>query len=268
MQPGDPLVLVSEHLDALHLAIVWSARLAGLAAGVNALELLRLRESLSETGVWRDSTLAPSWGALRLALVASRFRVVLLLQLAGACLLFAFPGTPLGGVAALGLCVTTLLSASRFRGTVNGGSDAMLFTVLGGLAIAQQPWSGPLLREAGFLYVAAQLSLSYARAGFVKIRERTWWTGAAMASFVALPAYGVPAWVPSDRGLLRVAGVGVLCFECLSPLAWVGPVACNVVIAAAVLFHGGAAAVFGLNRFLLAWCAALPALWYAAQRVA
>jgi hypothetical protein len=41
-------------------------------------------------------------------------------------------------VAAALLAFTGWLSALRFRGNVNGGSDAMLFTVLGGLAVAQE----------------------------------------------------------------------------------------------------------------------------------
>ena len=60
----------------------------------------------------------------------------------------------------------------------------------------------------------------------------------------------------------------MIAFECLSPLAWFDPIACIVLIVLALGFHTTAAAVFGLNRFLLAWSAALPSLWYAVHRVA
>ena len=128
-----------------------------------------------------------------------------------------------------------------------------------------------MVHEGGVLYIAAQLTLSYARAGIVKAKERSWWSGHALSSFLALPAYGVPAWVPrrmpDDRLLLRLASVGVIGFECLAPLAWLDPVACLALIAVAFTFHAATAALFGLNRFLLAWTAALPSLWYAVHRV-
>jgi hypothetical protein len=90
-------------------------------------------------------------------------------------------------------------------------------------------------------------------------------------AFLALPAYGVPAWVPRqlphDALVLRMASAGVIGFECLAPVAWFDPMACLVVIGVALAFHAGTAVLFGLNRFLLAWSAALPSLWYAVHRV-
>jgi hypothetical protein len=57
-------------------------------------------------------------------------------------------------------------------------------------------------------------------------------------------------------------------FECLAVMAWFDPIICVVVIAAALTFHTSVAVLFGLNRFLLAWGAALPSLWYAVHRAA
>ena len=255
----------------LTTTIGWMCRAAGLAAAVNALELLALHRSWSDRGVWRAPMLAPQWGVWRLLLGARAFTVVLVAQLALAATLAAAPGTTAGCLAAATLAFTAWLSALRFRGNVNGGSDAMLFTVLGGLAVAQLPGVASVVHEGGVLYIAAQLTLSYARAGIVKAKERSWWSGHALSAFLALPAYGVPAWVPRrmphDRLLLRVASVGVIGFECLAPVAWLDPIACLALMAVAFTFHAATAALFGLNRFLLAWSAALPSLWYAVHRV-
>jgi hypothetical protein len=227
---------------------------------------------MSDHGVWRSSILRHEWGFLAPLLRPRGFDVVLRVQLAAASVLLAAGGTLLGACCTAVLCATTLLSAMRFRGTVNGGSDGMLFTVLAGLTVAQLPLVVPPLREAGVLYIAAQLSLSYLRAGVVKVRVRGWWSGRALQAFLTLPAYGVPRWVPpwatTNRPLLQCIGVATMAFECAVPLAWTGPAACLCFIAAAFTFHFGVAAIFGLNRFLWAWSAALPSLWYAVHRVA
>ena len=211
--------------------------LAGVAALVNALELLWLRG--------RDA--------------------VSLLQGATALILMTRPNATASAL----LVVTTYLTALRYRGNVNGGSDAMLFTTLGGLTIAQVESASMFWRETGLLYVAAQLVLSYLRAGIAKARQPSWWTGQALGEFLALPAYGVPhgRWW-STPSLLRIASVAIIVFECASPIVFVHPRLCALFIAAALCFHVLTALLFGLNRFLLTWAAALPSLWYAVHRAA
>jgi len=262
--------------------------IAALACAVNALELLAMRSSWTSHGVWREQILATEWGGWSVLLGARGFLIVQAVQLVAAGVLamcgalfplhadqsVAEPGvvglalaSTVAAGAAMVLATTTLLAARRFRATVNGGSDGMLFTVLLGLSIAWLPTVPMLVREGAVLYVAAQVTLSYARAGLVKVRERAWWRGEALAAFLALPAYGVPPWIPRHPGLLRVASIAVITFECTALAAWSDPRVAAIVIATAAVFHLGAAVVFGLNRFLLAWSAALPALWYAANRV-
>lgn len=262
---------MSELPALLTTTIAWMCRAAALAAAVNALELLALHRALSDRGVWRAPLLSSHWGVWRPLLGARAFTGVLAAQCGLAVAMAVAPGTTLGCLAAAALAFISWLSALRFRGNVNGGSDAMLFTVLGGLAVAQLPHVASVVHEGGVLYIAAQLTLSYVRAGIVKAKESSWWSGQALSAFLALPAYGVPAWVPrripNDLRLLRVASVGVIGFECLAPLAWLDPMVCLALIAVAFTFHAATAALFGLNRFLLAWSAALPSLWYAVHRV-
>jgi len=255
----------------LTTTIAWMCRVAAFASAEHALELLVTRTAWADRGIWRATLLSPSWGAWGWLLGTRAFTAVLAAQLVGALVLALAPGTTAGCVAAALLAFVGWLSALRFRGNVNGGSDAMLFTVLGGLAVAQLPAVSRVVHEGGVLYIAAQLTLSYVRAGLVKAKEPSWWRGEALAAFLALPAYGVPAWVPRrlphDALLLRAASVGVIGFECLAPVAWFDPVACFDVIGVAFAFHLSTAVVFGLHRFLLAWSAALPSLWYAVHRV-
>ncbi len=251
--------------------IAWMCRASALASTVNALELLVQRAAWDDRGIWRAPLLSPAWGVWRGLLGTWAFTAVLVAAIVGAGLLALLPGTTAGCVAAACLTFTAWLSALRFRGNVNGGSDAMLFTVLGGLTVAQLPGVSRVVHEGGVLYVAAQLTLSYVRAGLVKAKEPAWWRGEALAAFLALPAYGVPHWMPRtlprDALLLRLASAGVMAFECIAPVAWFDPVACLAVIGVALTFHAATAVIFGLNRFLLGWSAALPSLWYAVHRV-
>jgi len=236
---------------------IWIARLASLATAIAALELIVVHRAWSEQGVYAWSVVKRDYspaGARVAGLVLSTpgTWLVLAVQLASALALpwLAQPVWPWLAFA------STLAIAVRFRGTFNGGSDAMLLVVLLGLAVARS--GAP---EIGLGYTAAQLVLSYVLAGIAKLREPHWRDGTALAALVALPSYGVPAalirWISR---VSRAAGYALLAFECGFPIALVDPAACRVLLAIAALFHLGNAIVFGLNRFLWAWLAAFPAL--------
>jgi hypothetical protein len=110
-----------------------------------------------------------------------------------------------------------------------------------------------------------QLTLSYFIAGAVKLQNPDWRSGRALASFVGSGRYGTPAWLVraiSTGPRPALAAWGVMAFEGGFPLALVSPAVAAALLALGVLFHLGNAAVFGLNRFLLAWLAAYPSLLY------
>jgi len=239
------------------VGMLWIARLACVATAIAALELIVGHRAWSERGVYAWSVLKRDYssaGARLAGLVLSTpgTWLVLAIQLASALALpwLAQPVWPWLAFA------STVAIAVRFRGTFNGGSDAMLLVVLLGLAVARS--GAP---EIGLGYIAAQLVLSYVLAGIAKLREPRWRDGTALAALVALPSYAVPAaliaWISK---VSRVAGYALLAFECGFPIALVDPTACRAMLAIAALFHLGNAIVFGLNRFLWAWLAAFPAL--------
>ncbi len=251
------------------MMLVWMTRLAAIATVVSALELVISHRAFSERGVFRWSILrreyagAP-WLVRTLADLAFSTRgtsMIVLVQLASGLALpwVAQPVVPWLAVA------STLLIAVRFRGTYNGGSDAMLLVVLIGLAVAAS--GAPL---AGLAYVAVQLVLSYFISGIAKLRDRAWREGRALPVMVGLPQYAVP---DAARRLFSVpmiakgAGLGMLAFECAFPVALVDERACVALLAVAAVFHLVNAVVFGLNRFLWAWIAAFPALIFWVQRL-
>jgi hypothetical protein len=243
--------------------------LTSLAMIVVALEWQAMQASGVVRAVWREPVLRRWWG-WRDPLMRERVtRAMPWVQVSLATLLLLAAmlddrRDAMGSLAAAGLAVTIWHTAVRVRGTMNGGSDGMLFIVLLMLALAAAPVPDRL-QQAAVLFVAAQVLLSYMRAGIVKARERDWWNGSALGVFLAVPAYGVPRWIPRSPLVLRVVSVGVITFELGAPLALLSPSAAYLYTAVAWCFHLATAVVFGLNRFVLAWSAALPAVWFAAR---
>lgn len=243
--------------------------LTALAMIVVALEWHAMQASGVLRDVWREETLREWWGWRRPLMRDGITKAMPLVQISLASLLLLAAllddrRDSMGAMAAAGLAVTVWHTAVRVRGTMNGGSDGMLFTLLLMLALATAPVS-TRVQHSAIVFVAAQVLLSYIRAGLVKARERDWWNGTALAAFLAIPAYGVPRWIPRSQVLLRVVSIGVIAFELAAPIALVSTSSAHLYTAVAWCFHLATAVVFGLNRFVLAWSAALPAVWFAAR---
>jgi hypothetical protein len=256
---------------ALEDALRMCERLAALAVLLSSLELLRMRRALDERGVFRWSVLRREFsrapGLVRALLDAALsyrgFVLLLWLQLLGAAAL----GARAHGALAPLLFVCTLLVCVRFRGTFNGGSDAMLLAVLLGVSLARASDSSTL-QLASLAYVAAQLVLSYFVAGIAKLRQPTWRDGRALLAMVRLRPYAAPPWATrmlSHRMLAVAASWWVIAFECAFPLALTGPTSAQILLSAALGFHLANVAILGLNRFFWAWLAAYPALLFFAN---
>jgi hypothetical protein len=256
-------------------AITWSERAIALAVLLQTLELWQLREACADTGIWRWSTLrsehrafpAPLRGLFALLLPYRCYLGLLIARLLAAGLLLGF------GVSSVlpGLWLSQLAIGVRFRGTFNGGSDSMTLLILMALSIASCAPRQPVLQSACLLYIGVQASLSYFVAGIAKLKEPDWWRGAALASFVLHTPYGAPAWsraLVSRTAVSALLSWSVLAFECLFPLSWADPRACLAFLAIGAAFHVANALVFGLNRFLFAWSAAYPALFYCSHWLA
>jgi len=257
-------------LASLPVAVAWTERLTALAILLQTIELLQLRRAWSDDGIWRWTLLAPEHASLLAPLrwllgqllPERRFALLLWLRSLAALAL----GLGLGrGLAPL-LLATQVAICVRFRGTFNGGSDMLSVVLLGALSLAQLFAASRAAQTAALLYIAVQLTLSYFMAGLAKLQHAEWRTGGALASFVG--AWGAPRWLASALGgkaRLALSSWGVLGFECGFPLAWSGPRACALLLGVGLCFHLGAWLLFGLNRFVFAWAAAYPALYWCSQ---
>ena len=256
---------------ALSEALRWSERLIALSVMVSTLELLWVRRSLRDDGVFAWPLLRAEYAgwprglrALLDATLAYRpYCALLALELLLALALAARPWAFLAPL----LLLATLLTALSFRGSYNVGSDALAIAILLGVSLARV---GPesLPARAGLGYVAAQVTLSYAVAGFAKLRDPDWRSGRALVRLFALPSYAAPPRVSAllrSGSRARVAAWGVIAWECAFPLAlvwrgWAAPwLACGL------LFHLLNAQLLGLNRFFWTWLAGYPSLLFYAQ---
>jgi hypothetical protein len=167
------------------------------------------------------------------------------------------------------LLVTSLFVLRRFDGPYNGGSDRMTLLLLICL-LASHLAPTPRWRELVLGYAAVQVVLSYAMAGWVKLREPSWRTGQALRDLFAMSAYPVSeqvrGWAPGPTGLKLLAWSIVL-FESLFPLALLDAGALRFVLVAAAGFHVANAWLLGLNRFLWVWIAAYPLLLWFQSRI-
>lgn len=249
-------------------ALVWTKRLLGGAIALQALELWWVRAAFRDEGVFRWSVLreefrdlpAPLRAVLDRLLGYRGFLGLLVVQLLAAVALISLQSPAPARL----LLVTTWLLCLRFRGTYNGGSDAMTWAILLGLAIAE---GASALRVVGLGYIAAQLLLSYFVAGVAKLREPSWRRGHALSELARARQYALPIWA---RRLSEGPGGAFACwlvlgFECSFPLALTSPALCIGLLSLALVFHIANALVLGLNRFLWAWLAAYPALFYWSQ---
>ena len=245
------------------VALRWMEVLIALGVLQGTLEMFAIRAAYADDGIWRWATLVKDLGWFRVLLGYRTFLFVLAVRLLAALLLLA----GVRGAVAPVLWITTLLVSVRFLGTFNGGSDSMTMVVLSALVVAHLGAAWPLAERGALVYVAVQSIMSYCIAGLVKLANGEWRRGRALRSFVENPQFAVPGVFVrlfQSATLSRAASWLVIAFECAFPVVLAGPSIAAVLVFCAAAFQLGNVALFGLNRFVLAWAATWPAVLYLA----
>jgi hypothetical protein len=148
------------------------------------------------------------------------------------------------------LAITSWLISVRWRGTFNGGSDAMTMQILLAWFVSM---ALPNMAFGCLLYILIQLLLSYVVAGLSKLANPDWRDGVALRYFLKSSGYSI-----SPTASLVLSWILIL-FECSFPLAVFFP---RPFLMLGLLFHIGNFLAFGLNRFFFVWLAAYPALLF------
>ncbi|MCA9795018.1 MAG: hypothetical protein KC910_24590 [Candidatus Eremiobacteraeota bacterium] len=236
--------------------LLWTQRLLAFSVLLQTIELWRVRAAVSADGIWPWRVVREDFDFfppllrrfLDATLAYPNFLGLLLLQVFASLTLFwSLWAAPV-------LLLTTVLVSLRWRGAFNGGSDYMTVAVLLPLAAAALA-DHPVVVLACLWYVALQCCFSYFVAGVVKLSRANWRNGKALMAFTG--------------GRLSLAWARwlswlVIGFQCAFPLALLWPALCPVFVLGALGFHLGNFYLFGLNRFLWAWLATYPALFYCA----
>jgi hypothetical protein len=249
--------------------LVVVARIIAFAILLQSIELLKIRAVIKEDGIWTWTVLRkefdvfprPFLAFFEFLLPYPRFIKLLYFQIAASGFLMLYP-TP---VFAIGLLLSATLCCLRWRGTFNGGSDFMTLIVLTGVSVGLVFSNTVSLEKASLWYITIQACTSYFRGGLSKLRTRNWRSGRALKGFICSSMYPVDnllgRLIDSSQVLFLMSWVVIL-FECSFPLALVSPKVCGIYIGLAFVFHLANFYSFGLNRFLFAWMATYPALYF------
>jgi hypothetical protein len=187
-------------------------------------------------------------------------------------LLLIAPGFPVFAcflAAAAALLIKFALAYRSFYGS--DGSDQMETIVLAGLcaALALFPakWA-----NLGIAFIAAESALSYCASGVSKVFSRSWMSGDAAFRIFNTYTYGNGFTASALRRYPRAARPLcwlIVAYECAFPLCLIlPPKIALAILVLGVLFHVLNALVMGLNKFLWAFVATYPALFYCNREIA
>lgn len=250
-------------------ALFWIEKIIAVAIIFQTLELIKIRETVMEQGIWSWSILKKEFEVfppilqrvLDRLLKYPNFAFLLFARLLCAILILVISHP----VPMFVLLLSTIVIALRWRGTFNGGSDYMTIIILSALCIAASFKNYFGVAFGCLWYITLQVCASYFIAGIVKLRRKNWRTGLALQCFLNSTIYEPQALLQAlskNFPLMCLASWLIMLFEISFPLALLDPRICLAFISMAFLFHLANCYVFGLNRFLFAWSAAYPALLY------
>lgn len=252
--------------------LIFIGRLIGLTIAFGSLEFIKIKESLSETGIWRWSELRTEYLflpklALRLLdwiMTPKRFVDMMTVRFYAAILAFIYPHFILIFIF---LFLTTFLITLRWRGSFNGGSDYLTLIILLCLCVG---FIHPLLGKAALWYLTFQVINSYFMAGLYKLKQQKWRDGSAVYGFVSSPSYRTPKFIVEkcqDVTTSKILAWLVILFELTFPLVLTHPYLTTIYLAFGLIFHLGNFTIFGLNRFFWVWSASYPALYYCSKLI-
>ena len=247
--------------------LVLIARLMGLALMFQSIEFIKMKDSISEHGIWRWSELRSEYlflpkiilRGLDWIMTDKRFIEMMSIRFSAAILTIVYPHFL---IIFFILFLSTFLITLRWRGSFNGGSDYLSLITLLCLSIGLLH---PLLAKAALWYITLQVISSYFLAGLYKIRAAKWRIGTAVYGFVSSPNYKTPHFIVEksrNPSWAKAIAWSVIIFELSFPLVLSHPLLTQAYLIAGAIFHLVNFITFGLNRFFWVWCATYPAIYY------
>ena len=235
--------------------------LLALSSLIQSLEYLSLKNIFSQRGIFRSPIIENDLLGIYSYINREQvFLCILYWRLICSLLLF-FSSSP---YILASLLLTQLLLAIRFRGTFNGGSDYMTILTMIALLIASISPNNKLF-AIPLMYLAVQTILSYFFAGVAKLRDDDWRSGTAIAKIINGPNFSPPHFFKrllQDKLVAFLLCWIVMGFEVTVPLIGFFPDYLIYALSGLLIFHLINFFIFGLNRFVFAWLATYPAVFY------
>jgi len=259
-------------------AFQWMLRVSSFSALLTSSMWLRRSRELRDGGSLGWDLLRRSGKARRRPRLASilsplllgpRYLWLLRLRFAAAAWLVmlgtTFPAVAFGAL----LLAETVALLGRFRSGLltSDGADHMEITIQGALLLG---FGGSGLRadQTSLIFCALVVLYAYFQAGYTKLRNPSWRHGRymlAVANTARNPARLVR--VLERSGIARIAAWGVIAWELAAPVCLLDPLVALVWLSGTLLFHLAAAYWLDLPRFLPAWGAAYPAIFWLSCRL-
>jgi hypothetical protein len=228
---------------------------------VSSLEIVKIRYMLKDHGL------------LRSGVALLRYPAILILVAVEMIVSFSFPFFILTShstfipLAILTICVCIF----NFRSPQgNDGADQMMLVILLSSTLAEGMGTN-FSKICCLFFVAAQASLSYGVAGFLKVFKAGWFNGSFVLAILRTSSYGnkkLLHFLVPHRKLAKVLGWVVVCGDCMLSFAiFFPPKICLCLLSYGLLFHLGMALVSGLNTFLWAFGASYPAIYFVSMKL-
>ncbi|HLI07182.1 MAG TPA: hypothetical protein VKV40_11495 [Ktedonobacteraceae bacterium] len=257
--------------------------IAACGVVLSSLEYLTTHSLLSDTGLlsWPVHRLhfrLLTHGTLAVVLNTSLAypNVVVLLGIQSGLSILLLVGSLFGILPALaaflltsGIALTLLLFALR-SSYGREGADQMFVIIFSALALTYA-FNTTVIFTACLWFLAIQSCLSYATAGIAKITSPIWRSGQALPAIMATRGFGYysfSVWLRKHPRFTKVLTWGTMGLEMLFPLALLGPQWLTLVwLLCGFGFHISNAILMRLNRFIWAFAATYPAIWYCASTI-
>jgi len=250
-------------------AIYWTKQFIAFAVILQTIELIKIKDAYSDTGVWRWQDLKKEFKifskfhqqVLEYFLSTKNFILLLKFRIILASVLLFYTNS----LILVLLLITTVLIALRWRGTFNGGSDYVTVLILSALTLGSFFSYSEKVSIAILFYIAIQVVSSYFIAGLVKLRKANWRSGLALKGFISSTIFNdnrFTKFISGNSILLLFFSWVLIIFEISFVFTLFDPIICLCFLGLALFFHVGNFYIFGLNRFIFAWLSCYPALYF------
>lgn len=166
-----------------------------------------------------------------------------------------------------GATLAALGAAQRLRNPLGGdGADQLQQIVNLTLAITGLIEDEDKSRDIAMRTLAIETTISYTASGLVKLVSPVWLKGEAVSGVMRTRNYGDPRvfrLLHKHPGLAKAVSWGTVAAETAFPVVFLLPrPLARAYLGSMVAFHVGIGQFMGLNRFVWAFGATHPAIWY------